>query len=139
MEIDNHADTTVLGDKCLVIHDFNRPVDVNGYDPTSGSQECATITGATAYNQPVTRYTYMLVWNQAMHFNNLTNHLLCPMRSIIQGVKINELPNFLFTDPDYETHAILDKDALDSDENLIIPLSLNLGTSYFPVRRPITE
>ena len=37
MDINSHTDTTVLGDKCLIIHDFNQPVDVSGYDPTSGS------------------------------------------------------------------------------------------------------
>ena len=79
MEIENHVDTTLLGDKCLVAHDFNRHVDVSGYDPISGNQECATITGATAYDQPVTGQTYMLVWNQVIHCKNLTNRLLCPM------------------------------------------------------------
>ena len=54
MEINNNSDMKLLGNKCLVIHDFNLPVDVSAYDPTSGSQECATITGATAYVQLVT-------------------------------------------------------------------------------------
>ena len=30
MEVDNHADTTVLGIYCLPVHDFRIPVDVSG-------------------------------------------------------------------------------------------------------------
>ena len=137
MEIDNHADKTVLGSKCLVIYDFNRPVDLSGYDPTSGIQECATIIGATAYDQPVKGQAYMLVQNQDIHCKNLT--LLCPMQSRSQGVKINELPKFLCTEPDDETNAIVAEDTLVSDKKLIIPLSLKGVTSYFTVWKPSIE
>ena len=50
MEIDNHADTTVLGKNCLPVHDFERPVDVSGWDSSAGSVECPTISGAVAYD-----------------------------------------------------------------------------------------
>ena len=52
----------------------------------------------------------MLVWNQAIHCKNLTNHLLFPIQCRIQGVKINELLDFLCTDPDDETHVIVAED-----------------------------
>ena len=61
------------------------------------------------------------------------------MQIIIQGVKINELPNFLCTDPYDETHAIVAEDPLDSYDKLIIPLSLKVLTRYFPVWKPSTE
>ena len=79
MDIENNADTTVLGSKCLVIHDFNRPVVVSSYEPTSGIQECIKITGDTTNDQLVTGQTYMLVGNQAINCKNLNNHLLCLM------------------------------------------------------------
>ena len=123
MEIDNNADTAVLHSLCLVIHDLNRLVDVSGYDPTSGSQECATITEATAYYQLVTGQTYMLGWNQAIHCKNLTNQLLCPMHSKIQVVKINDLPKLLCMNIDNETHAIVSEYPLYSGKKLIILLS----------------
>ena len=31
--LDSHAGTTVLGNFCLVVHDFDRPVNVTEYDP----------------------------------------------------------------------------------------------------------
>ena len=39
MEIDNHADTTVLGSNCLPIHDYGISVDVYGWDASAGSFE----------------------------------------------------------------------------------------------------
>ena len=59
-----------------------------------------------------------------INYKNLTNHLRCPMQIRIQGVKINEIPEFLCTEPDDEAHAIVAEDPLDSNEKLTIPLSL---------------
>ena len=36
IELDSHADTCVIGDQWLVVHDHNRPVSVYGYDPNHG-------------------------------------------------------------------------------------------------------
>ena len=34
LELDSHADTSILGGKVLVVADFNDPVNVQGYDPS---------------------------------------------------------------------------------------------------------
>ena len=34
LEMDYHADTSVLGNRARVVADFNEPVNVHGYDPT---------------------------------------------------------------------------------------------------------
>ena len=52
MEIDNHADTTVLGSHFLPVHYFERLVDVSGWDVSAGCVECPTIYGAISYNHP---------------------------------------------------------------------------------------
>ena len=44
--IDNHEDTTLLGSNLLPIHDFERLVDVSGWDLSAGSVECPKISGA---------------------------------------------------------------------------------------------
>ena len=59
MELDNHADTTVLGRECLPFIDYEQPVDVVGYNPSLGSQQCPTISGAVAYDHPVTGQVYI--------------------------------------------------------------------------------
>ena len=54
MELDTHADTTVLGRGCLIIQDFNRVVSVSGWNAAAGSTECPTVTGVVAYDHPYT-------------------------------------------------------------------------------------
>ena len=61
------------------------------------------------------------------------------MQIIIKGTKINNLLKCLGTEPDDETHAIVAEDPSDSDEKLIITLSLKGVMSYFPVQKPSTE
>ena len=136
VELDNHADTTVLGKQCLKVHDFGRPVKVTGYDPSDGTKTCSTIAGVVAYDHPQTGKTYHLVFNQAIHAPHLDHHLLCPMQCRLNDVKIDETPKFLVNDPDEFTHAIAVGDPSDEEDPLIIPLLINGVTSYFPVRVP---
>ena len=78
--MDIHADTTVLETSCLMLHDFGRPVNVTEYDTEDGSKVCRTVTSILAYYHPHTGKTYFLVINQAMNFDHLNHHLMCPMQ-----------------------------------------------------------
>ena len=55
MEVDNHADTMVLGSSCLPIHDFGRSVDISGWESSTGSVECPTISGDIVYDHPTVK------------------------------------------------------------------------------------
>jgi hypothetical protein len=44
LELDSHADTCVVGKDVLIINDFDRPVDVRGYDHSLGSQRYQTVS-----------------------------------------------------------------------------------------------
>ena len=46
LELDSHADTSILGRGALVIAYFNEPVKVKGYDPVPGSKNYQTISGS---------------------------------------------------------------------------------------------
>ena len=48
MELDIHADTFVLGKKCLKVFDWNRPVNLSGWNPKDGERLCHKISGAVA-------------------------------------------------------------------------------------------
>ena len=37
LELDSHADTSVLGNGALIVADFNEPVNVQGYDSALGT------------------------------------------------------------------------------------------------------
>ena len=81
METDNQADTIVSGSNFLPIHDFERSVDVSGWDASSGSIECPTIYWYIAYDHPISGQVYMMVYHQAIYCPRLIIHLLCPMQS----------------------------------------------------------
>ncbi len=80
LELDSHADTCVSGHDALIFLDYNRPVIVEGYDPSLGTNTYATVSGVLAYHDPVTGEVYHLVINQAMHIPHLNHHLICPMQ-----------------------------------------------------------
>ena len=61
MKLDSHADTCVLGRDCLVILDYDRPVQVVGYDPALGAKTYQTISGVVAHDDPATGEVFHLV------------------------------------------------------------------------------
>ena len=73
-ETDNHADKTVLGSNCLPVLNFERLVDISGWDASAGSVECTTISGAISYDHPISGQVYMLVYHQSIHCPRLANH-----------------------------------------------------------------
>ena len=79
----------------------------------------------------------MLVYHQVIYCEILANHLMCPIKSRMSGININELPRFLSEDPDDNTNAIIVNYTLNPNQPLIIQLILKGVTSYFPSRKPI--
>ena len=65
LEFDSHADVSVAGDNCLVIHDHNRPVSVFHYDPKDGQRSAKTIDAVVGYQDPQNEQKFTLMINQA--------------------------------------------------------------------------
>ena len=76
LELDLHADTCVLVRDALIFLDYDRPVVVEGYDPSLGTKTYTTVSEGLAYNDPTTGKVYHLVINQAIHIPHLDHHLL---------------------------------------------------------------
>ena len=95
LELDSHADACVFGRDCLVILDYDRPVQVVGYDPALGAKTYRTVSGVVAHDNPATGEVFHLVINQAIYIPHLDHHLLCPMQCRVNDVTINETPKFL--------------------------------------------
>ena len=53
VELDSHADTCILCDHCLVVHDHTRPVNVFGYDPKAESKHACIVNTTIAYTRQV--------------------------------------------------------------------------------------
>ena len=135
-ELDSHADTCVVGlDAALVIHDFERPVRVRGYDDSvAEANECKTVSAVTAYDDPKTGRTYMFVIHQAILIERLTNILLSPMQLRDNDVKVNDEPKYLQANPTNDHHVIAVDDP--TGDKIRVHLQLRGVTSCFPVRKP---
>ena len=52
VESDSYADTCVVDDNCLVIHDHIRPANVYSYDPKDGHRSPKTVDAEVLYQDP---------------------------------------------------------------------------------------
>ena len=138
-DLDSHADQCVIGRNALLVHDYNRPINVSGYDPTGPvTSNLRTISAALAYDDAATGETVILVVNQAIYIPTISHNLLATMQVRLNDVKINETPRFLTDTLDELTHSIVIPMA-DRDEPYVIPLSLKGVSSSFPTRTPTIE
>jgi len=107
-------------------------VDVSGFSSVLGLIELPIISGAVAYDHPITGKVYMIYCWQ------MKNHLICPMQCRVNGVVINDTPKMCVPNLDDSTHSIEVTDPLDPDATLHIPLMLRGVTSCFCVRKSST-
>ena len=140
-EIDNHADTCVVGTKtALLIHDYDRPVKVHGYDDGVREIEaCRTVRAVIAYDHPESGDTYMLVLHQAILIPQMENNLLCPLQMRDNDVRVNDEPKFMALTPTDNHHAIVINGSDQDQQQVNIPLSIRGVISYFPLRKPTRE
>lgn len=131
LELDSHADTSVLGAGALIIADYNEPVNVQGYDSSLGTRTFSTVSGVIGWTRPDTGETFHLVVHQAIHIPTLDHHLLCPMQCRIAGHIVNECPRFLDPNPTDLSHCISARDEYGKD--MTIPLRLMGVTSVIDV------
>ena len=124
----------------LLIHDYDRPVQVHGYDEGVGDMEaCQTVSAVIAYDHPESGDTYMLVLHQAILIPQMENNMLCPLQMRDNAVHVNEKPKFMAPTPTDNHHAIV-INGIDQDQQLIkIPLSIRGVISYSPSRKTTKE
>ena len=138
-ELDNHADTSVVSPSAaLIFHDFERPVNISGYDGSVGSTQAQVVIAAVAYDCPATGDTYMLVVHQAVAVPSMQHILLSSMQLRDNDVCVNDEPKYLAPNPSQEHHSITIPEA-NNVPALHIPLRINGVTSYFPTRQPTKE
>ena len=51
IKLDSHKDTCVVSDQCLVIHYYNRSLNVLGFDPNTGSKHDTIVDATVAYDK----------------------------------------------------------------------------------------
>ena len=63
VELDSHADTFSVGDKCLVNQDHIKPVNVFSYDPKDGHRSAKTVDAAIWYQDLQSSQSFILIIN----------------------------------------------------------------------------
>ena len=76
-ELDSHADSPCVGHNALILEDTGRRVNVNVALPTMGSRQASIVNAAVSYDAPDGN-VYVIVINQALHFNELQHNLVGP-------------------------------------------------------------
>jgi hypothetical protein len=78
-DLDLHTNQSLLGFNTLVIHDFDKPVNIVGDDPRGPvTHSLNTISEALAYDCPNTGATFILIVHQEIHNPKLEHNLLSP-------------------------------------------------------------
>jgi hypothetical protein len=115
---------------------FDRPVCVQGYDPTLGTKTFAIVSRALAYDDPITGEGFHLVVNQVIRIPHLDHHLLCPMQCQVNDMTVDNTPKFLARDPTDKTHALTLEDPDHPAKTVTLPLALRGVTLLLNVRAP---
>jgi hypothetical protein len=136
LELDSHANTTILGAGALIIQSYDRLVEFVGYDPQQDLQTFEMVSGILAFDHPRDGQVYHLVFHQAFHMPQPDHHLLCPMQCRINDVTVNNVPKFLTRFPTDNMHALIVTNPDDDSTTLTFPLHLQGVTSYLPVCKP---
>ena len=126
-ECDTNADTCCLGKNFVVLEYTIRTADVYAYDKSIKPIEGVPIvTGATAWDHPVTNETFIIVINEALYYGNKLDHsLINPNQIRAYGLD--------FWDNPFDKQRGL---CIEADEHVTIPLSTQGTKVLFNSRAP---
>ena len=127
IDLDSHADQSVVGSNSLIVQDYDKPVSVRGFDPNGPtSSSLRTVSVALACDYPSSGQTYILVVHQAIYLPTIQHNLLATMQLRLNDVIVNDVPKFLTDKPNKFTHTIsaLGSSA-DPNDRLVIPLTIH--------------
>jgi hypothetical protein len=94
MEMDSHADTIVCGSNCTIIHFTGKECDVSPYtEEYEPIKQVPIVQAATAYDNPDTGETTILILNEALWMGDKMEHTLVnPNQLRAYGVTVQDNP-----------------------------------------------
>lgn len=132
VELDTHADTFVGGRNCVMLPgtDTGDHATVHSFSEESCPFRDIPIGSvATAWVDPNTSETWVLVFHEALYFGDRLNHsLLCPNQLRAHGVTVKDTPMMFDKESPHEIRS--------DDGDLTIPLRLNGVMSLFDTHKP---
>ena len=95
-DLDSHPNQCAVGVNPLVVHDYDRPINVSGYNPSGPvAKDLKTVLAVLAYDDPVSGETLILMVHQAILIPDISHNLLSPMQLRFNDVIVNDVPRFL--------------------------------------------
>jgi hypothetical protein len=138
-DLDSHAYASVVGMEVITFQDFERPVNVSGYDPKGPvSMALKTVSSGMAYDVPGSRRVVIIIVHQEINLPHFPHNLLNPMQMRLNDVVVNETPKFQCASPTNLSHTITVKGD-NMNDDLIIPLDFRGVVSCFTTRNPTQE
>ena len=126
-ECDTNADTCCLGKNFVILEYTQRTADVYAYDKAiKPLQNVPIVTGATAWDDPITGETYIIVVNEALYYGTKLDHSL---------INPNQIRAFglSFWDNPFDTEKGL---CIDLDDVTTIQLKTKGTKIFFETRAP---
>ena len=132
-EIDSRADTVCAGSTFKLLEESSQYCVVSGFhSDMAPMQNIPVATVATAYDDPVTQETYVLVFFEALYFGDTMEHsLVSPMQLRHNGLRVDQTPRQYDAN---SNHGITFPK--DDEHDLFIPFHLHGCISYFSSRLP---
>jgi hypothetical protein len=121
-----------------VFKNFNREVNVSGYDPSGETKSLRIFSAALGYVIPQSGKTVFLTIHQGVHLPHLEHNFLSTMQIRLHDVIVNETPKLQCLEPTNLSSTII----MIGDnvyDVLCIPLDLHGVVSCFETFNPTQE
>jgi hypothetical protein len=127
-DLDSHADASLVGMEVITFQDFERPVNVSGYDPkVPVAMALKTVFAGMAYDVPGSGRVLILIVHQAINLQMRLNDAV-----------VNETPKLQCANPTNLSHTIT-VEGHNMNYDLIVPLDFRGVVSCFTTINPTQE
>ena len=94
IELDTHADTTVLGSNCVVLSYTGKECEVSPYSSQyEAVQNIPVVTGATVWTNAADGTAYLLIFHESLWMGDKLDHTLVnPSQLRVYGVSVQDNP-----------------------------------------------
>ena len=94
IELDTHADTTVLGSNCVVLSYMGKECEVSPYSSQyEAVQNVPVVTGATVWTNTADGTAYLLIFHESLWMGDKLDHTLVnPNQLQAYGVRVQDNP-----------------------------------------------
>ena len=132
VELDSHANMVVVGSHSFVFESSGKTCNVRPFMPSLGTASNVPIVdAAVAFDCPYMHKTYILIFRNALFFQEMDHCLVPPFILREGGLIVNDTPKIHISKPSLSDHSIMKPES-----DLHIHLKLVGIFSYFTIRKP---